>query len=134
MPIPEDTKGFSLIELMIVVTIISILSIIAIPTYQTYTQRARFTEILTAVEPFKLAVTLALQNGTPANEIALGVHGIPSSPKPTKNLASIDIQDGKIIATATTLANQVTYILSPNEDGTQWIISGTCLAKGWCDG
>ena len=130
----KKLQGFSLIELMIVVTIISILSIIAIPTYQTYTQRARFTEVLTAVEPFKVAMTLALQAGTSTSQLALGTHGIPSSPTPTKNLASIDIQDGKIIATASELANHTTYILTPNEDGSQWTVGGTCLEKGWCDG
>ena len=49
-------KGFTLIELMIVVAIIGILAAIAIPAYQDYTIRTRVTEGLSLAEPAKLAI------------------------------------------------------------------------------
>ena len=125
-------RGFSLIELMIVVSIIGILSMIAIPSYQNYTQRARFAEVITATDPFKLAVSLALQQGTPASELTSGTNGIPQEPASTKNLASIKVENGIITSTATHAASGSTYILKPNTDGSNWTVDGTCIAAGLC--
>lgn len=49
-------KGFSLIELMIVVAIIAVLAAVALPSYQNYTLKAKFSEVIQALSPFKLAV------------------------------------------------------------------------------
>ncbi len=127
------TQGFSLIELMIVVAIIGILSVIAIPSYQAYTMRARFAEVITATEPFKTAVSLALQQGAPSTDLNNGSHGIPAEPPATKNLASVKVENGIVTATATPLAGNHTYILKPNEDGSVWSIDGTCVKAGLCE-
>lgn len=125
-------KGFSLIELMIVVTIIGILTAVAIPSYKNYTQRARFTEIIAATEPFKTAVALAIQEGAALNDITHNSYGIPPEPAATKNLASLKVINGVITAISTTLVDNATLVLTPNVDGTQWTISGTCLDLGLC--
>lgn len=127
------SSGFSLVELMIVVSIIGILTVIAIPSYQTYTQRARFTEVVSTVETYKTAVSLALQQGASLAELSNGAHGIPPEPKSTKNLASVKVENGIITGTATELASSATYILKPSSDGSTWTVSGTCLKNGLCN-
>lgn len=62
--IKQVQKGFTLIELMIVVAIIGILAAVAIPAYQDYTVRARVTEGLSLASAAKLAVAENAANGT----------------------------------------------------------------------
>lgn len=124
--------GFSLIELMIVISIIGILSVIAIPSYQIYVKRARFAEVISTTDLFKTAVSVALQQGAALSELKNGTHGIPIEPKETKNLAALKVENGIITATGTELVDNATYILKPNEDGSIWTISGTCIKAGLC--
>lgn len=125
--------GFSLIELMIVVAIIGILSSIAIPSYQNYTHKARFSEVIAATEPFKTAISIALQEGEPLSDLSTGSHGIPSAPFPTRNLESITVENGIITAKGTSVASGSTYILKPNSDGSNWAVEGTCVLTGLCE-
>lgn len=61
-------KGFTLIELMIVIAIIGILAAVALPAYQDYTVRAKVSEGILAGSSCRTAVTEAIQNGTVPGE------------------------------------------------------------------
>ncbi len=126
------TSGFSLMELMIVVSIIGILSMLALPSYQNYTRRARFAEVMSIADAYKTAVALALQDGTAMDDINDGSAGLPAKPAATKNLAAITVEHGVITATATAAAGDATYILKPSPDGTVFAVGGTCVALGYC--
>ena len=60
-------KGFTLIELMIVVAIIGILAAIALPAYQDYTKRAKVSELILAASACRTSITETYQSGTSAS-------------------------------------------------------------------
>jgi type IV pilus assembly protein PilA len=89
-------RGFTLIELMIVVAIIGILAAIAIPAYQDYTIRAQVTEGLNLSGDLKAAVAeWYAQTGDWADLADLGISG-GATVKSAKYVAQIDVVDGVI--------------------------------------
>ena len=58
----KTQQGFTLIELMIVVAIIGILASIALPAYQTYTKKAKFSEVVLGTAGIKTAVEICAQD------------------------------------------------------------------------
>ncbi|MGL5500067.1 MAG: pilin, partial [Plesiomonas shigelloides] len=65
----KKQSGFTLIELMIVVAIVAILAAVALPAYQTYTLRAKYSEVIAAAGPAKTAVEVCVQTSSTNAEI-----------------------------------------------------------------
>jgi type IV pilus assembly protein PilA len=97
-------KGFTLIELMIVVAIIGILAAIAIPAYQNYTIRAQITEGLNLADGWKTAIAEYYANSGvwPATEANLA--GTTASQ--SKYVSTINVVGGTIKITYGQLVNQ----------------------------
>ena len=103
-------KGFTLIELMIVVAIIGILAAVAIPAYQDYTVRARVTEALALASSAKVTVSENAMNG--AADFSAGW----TEPAGTINTTSIQVDGGTGVITMVTTprAGEVTLTLTPS--------------------
>lgn len=125
--IKQAQKGFTLIELMIVVAIIGILAAVAIPAYQDYTVRARVSEGMVLASSAKTTVVENAING-------ISTFGVGwTSPGTTANVESVAIADttGQITISYTTrvaASTANTLILVPSSGGSA--LSSTNLGSG----
>ncbi|HFB5059476.1 TPA: pilin [Neisseria gonorrhoeae] len=93
-------KGFTLIELMIVIAIVGILAAVALPAYQDYTARAQVSEAILLAEGQKSAVTeYYLNHGIwPENNASAGVASPPTDIK-GKYVKEVEVKNGVVTAT-----------------------------------
>ena len=121
--IRSNQKGFTLIELMIVVAIVGILAAIAIPAYQNYTIRARVTEGLSLADSAQTAVSEYVQSNGAAPVGGGALSGIVvantgwTAPTATSNVASMAMSTAGVITTTyTAAAGSVVLNLVPTAD------------------
>jgi type IV pilus assembly protein PilA len=131
----NKSRGFTLIELMIVIAIIAIIVAIAMLAYQDYLIKARVTEGLNLASTAQIAINEAtiINNALPTTYAATTY----ISPNATANVSGIVIGASGIItitytplAGGTSSANTITLTPSYSTiSGITWVCSGTLLAK-----
>lgn len=124
----EKQRGFTLIELMVVIGIIAILSAIGIPAYQNYLRKAALTDMLQTFIPYRTAIELCALDHGGTESCDGGSNGIPA-PGTTRYVASMSVENGTVTLTGQESLAGLSVTLVP-----QW--SSSSGMSGWqrtCD-
>lgn len=134
-----NNKGFTLIELMIVVAIIGILAAIALPAYQSYTDKARFTQLTNASAAAKTAVEICAQTTGGIATCSATLNGVPADVVAAAGVAGVATAAGIITvtpptdATGTLAGAGVQFVLTPVVQGNGALVWGAaCTPADLC--
>lgn len=124
----SKVKGFTLIELMIVVAIIAVLAALAFPAYQDYTVRARVSEAIVMASGAKVTVTENINNINELN--ATACNGVAPTTASTTNISSLTCTGNGVITVITTdKAGGVTLALTPTYAPSE-VVRWECAVQG----